>query len=159
MKNEAEGIVILIDGNIAKVLTNRRGEDEVSGNDDDMEHHGHSHVLLPCNKIATLDADNRLGAKLGQRVVIEVSNTNMLKASFIMFFLPLLTTGSGFLLGLWLAPVFRLPEWYLETGLAAVFLALALIYIRSYDRFLARTKNLPVITRILSDRQYYEEWT
>lgn len=136
MKEEAEGVVIALEGDVAKVRTSRHSDCDDCG-------------MCPGDSAAILDVRNTLDAKVGQRVVIQLPESHMLKAAFVVYLLPLLATFAGFLLGMWIAQKFALPVLLLEVGVAAVAFVLTLLYIRSYDRFMARTKTMPMITRTL----------
>jgi len=139
MKKETEGIIIALDGKIAKVRASRHSDCESCG-------------ACPGDKAAVMDVYNQVGAKVGQRVIFQMPEANMLKAAFIVYMLPLLTTFAGFLIGLWISQAYGLPAVISKVGASVVALVLTLLYIRYYDRSMAKRKMLPVITDILSEK-------
>ncbi|MBP1765422.1 MAG: positive regulator of sigma RseC/MucC [Firmicutes bacterium] len=82
MEKQQEGIVIETRGDMARVKTSRHNDCENCG-------------ACPGNSAIVLDARNPLDAKIGQRVVIEIQEVNMLKAAFIVYVLPLLAAFAG----------------------------------------------------------------
>lgn len=133
MKRE-EGIVIALDGKIAKVQK-RYG---------DCECHG--------NMATFMDVCNSVDAKVGQRVIIEISEANMLKAAFIVFFLPLLSAFFGFLIGRWISQKYGYPVLLSEVSASIAAFVLAIFFIKNYDKSMSKTKTMPVITDILSQK-------
>lgn len=139
MKRESEGIVIAIDGQIAKVKASRHVDCASCG-------------ACPGDLAAILDVYNPVAAKVGQRVMIQIPETHMLKAAFIVYLLPLITAFAGFFAGRWIAQKFGLPVLLLEVGVSFVAFALTLLYIKYYDKAMTKTKMMPVITSILSEK-------
>lgn len=139
MKREEEGIVIASDGKIAKVQAKRHSDCESCG-------------ACPGDIAAIMDVHNPVDAKKGQRVIIEISETNMLKAAFIVYFLPLITAFIGFLIGRWISQKYGFPVILLEVGASIAAFMLTLLYIKYYDRVVAKSKMMPVIKDILSEK-------
>ena len=108
--------------------------------------------ICPGNDAIVVDVLNPVGAQVGQRVIIEGNEVNMLKAAFIVYMLPLIAAAIGAFAGNYLAVAQQAVEmmWY-QIGGGAVAFGLSLVYIKYYDRN-AKTndKMLSVITRILS---------
>ncbi|OPX91521.1 MAG: SoxR reducing system protein RseC [Pelotomaculum sp. PtaB.Bin117] len=92
VKKEAEGIIIALDGKIAKVRAGRHSDCDSCG-------------ACPGDKAAVMDVYNRVDAKVGQRVIIEIPEANMLKAAFVVYLLPLITIFMGYLIGVWISGV------------------------------------------------------
>ena len=82
MTNKQDGVVVAVDGLIAKVKTSRHNNCENCG-------------ACPGNSAIVLDAQNPVGAKAGQRVEIEIREAGMLKAAFVVFLLPLMAVFAG----------------------------------------------------------------
>ncbi|WP_243650516.1 SoxR reducing system RseC family protein [Anaerospora hongkongensis] len=65
----------------------------------------------PGNSAIVISVNNALGAKLGQRVAIEVKEVNVLKSAFIVYILPLI----AILQEPWLVTVYMeiwgFPQW------------------------------------------------
>jgi len=139
MQNQQEGIVLELQGSVAKVKTARHNDCDSCG-------------ACPGNSAMILDARNPLGARVGQRVLIEIQQINMLKAAFIVYVLPLLAIFAGAVAG---------HFFYGQTGLGGERLdeiggglgafLMSVWYIKHYD-YSARMndKMQPVIVRILS---------
>ncbi len=138
MEKQQEGIVIEIRDDMARVKTSRHNDCENCG-------------ACPGNSAIVLDALNPVGAKIGQRVVIEIQAVNMLKAAFIVYVLPLLAAFAGVLAGGWIA--FKMGHestWFQVAG-GFVFFAFAIFYIKVFDRSSRSDAAMqPVIVRILS---------
>ncbi len=139
MKKETEGIIIALDGKIAKVRASRHSDCENCG-------------ACPGDMATVMDVYNPVDAKVGQRVVIKIPEANMLKAAFIVYLLPLLTTFMGFLIGLWISQKYGFPALLSEVSLSIVAFVLTLLYIKYFDRSMSKTKMLPVITDVLSEK-------
>lgn len=136
MRKEKEGIVIDTTGNMAKVKLTRHGECNNCG-------------MCPGENYLVLDVNNELGAKPGQHVNIEVQETNMLKAAFIVYMIPLVLTLLGYILGVRLASVFVLPVKEFGTGTALAAFVIAVFYIKVYDKATNSNRKMqPVITNI-----------
>jgi len=99
-----------------------------------------------------LEADNAIGAKPGQHVVMRIEPSVFLKASFIVYMVPIIFL----FLGAWLGgkvgpglyPGMSIDYWQALSG--ALFLGLSIFVIRLYDKGLKKGKMLmPVIIRIV----------
>ncbi len=138
MNSQQEGIVISVDGQMAKVKTSRHNDCENCG-------------ACPGNAAIVLDARNPVGAAPGQLVMVEVQEVGMLKSAFIVYMLPLIALFAGAMAGSWAAgQLARDALWFQVAGAGAAFAA-SILYIRYFDRSARENKNMqPVITRILS---------
>lgn len=106
---------------------------------------GEQEIVLPRNQLALAKGD---------RVVIGLKNSSLLKASFLVYALPLLLFLLGYLGGT-RGATFLLGEASAEVGgLVGGVLALVLAYVglNRYDQRLRRTANYqPYIARVLED--------
>jgi len=134
-----EGIVVALDGRIAKVQAKKHSDCECCG-------------ACSGDMATIMDVYNPVDAKVGQRVIIEIPEDKMLKSAFIVFLLPMITTFMGYLIGVWISQRYGLPAMSSKVGASIVAFALTLLYIRYYDRSMAKTKMMPVITDILSEK-------
>ncbi len=102
----------------------------------------------------TLEAINRAGARPGQCVVIDIESGAFLKASFIVYVVPVIALFAGAFLGGMAAGAFpgiMGPETWQALGGVGL-LALSILVIRLYDRKVKASKGLrPVIVRIKED--------
>lgn len=98
-----------------------------------------------------LDAVNKAGASVGQRVVVEFSGGAFLKASFVVYVVPVVFLFAGAYLGGVFGPGIyggmTVDSWQAAGGV--LFLALSLIVLRAYDRVVKKSGTLnPVVIRI-----------
>jgi sigma-E factor negative regulatory protein RseC len=138
MEKQQEGVVIQIQGDMARVKTSRHNDCENCG-------------ACPGNSAIVLDARNPLGAKPGQRVAIEIQEINMLKAAFIVYVLPLVAAFAGAVAGSWLADRVGYEALWFQMGGGLALFAVAILYIKFFDHnSRSNVKMQPVITAILS---------
>lgn len=137
MNRESEGIVIAINGSMAKVKASRHGDCKNCG-------------ACPGDQAMVIDAVNSLGAKPGQRVTFEIKQTNMLKAAFIVYILPLILIFLGAAIGTWIAAKMGQPIKLFQVLGGIIAFALSVIYIKFFDKSASANDMHPVITRILS---------
>lgn len=137
-KEQQEGVVVAVEGEIAKVRTSRHNDCENCG-------------ACPGNSAIVLDARNPVGAKPGQRVVVEVQEIGMLKSAFVVYILPLIAMFVGAWLGGYLAGCMgREPLWFQAGGAGLAFIG-SVVYIKYFDKSArGNTTMQPVITRILT---------
>jgi sigma-E factor negative regulatory protein RseC len=135
---QQEGIIIETAGKMAKVKTSRHNDCANCGS-------------CPGNSAAVLDVRNPVGAKVGQKVIIELQEVNMLKAAFTVYILPLLallvgaTTGGAF--AAWAGTAETLSR---VLG-AVIAFAGSIWYIRHYDYSVRMDDKMqPVVVHILT---------
>lgn len=138
MKTESEGIVIEVVGNTAKIKTNRHGDCKNCG-------------ACPGDQAMVVDALNPLGAKAGQRVTFEIKQTNMLKAAFIVYILPLISIFIGVISGTMIAEKIGLTTIALQIAGAVIAFSLSVLYINFFEKSThSNEKMQPVVTSIIS---------
>lgn len=81
-----QGLVIEVNNDMAKIKVGRHNDCRNCG-------------ACPGNDSVIISANNKIGAKPGQRVAFEVKEDNVLKAAFVVFILPLIVAFIGALLG------------------------------------------------------------
>jgi len=121
MNKEATGIVLEIIDTIAKVKVNRHGECSNCG-------------ACPGDSAMVLDVKNKMCAKPGQRVIVEIPEVNVIKAAFIVYLLPIITTASGFLIGLFIANISGINSTIMEIISSIAFLILSIVIIKRFDK-------------------------
>ncbi len=88
-----------------------------------------------------LETDNLVTVKPGDKVIVEVAPGTVIKASFIIYMVPLGCLLGGIVFGEWLSRMLAVPEkgdlLGLICGMAA--LTASLLLLKLYDRRLART--------------------
>ena len=85
MKTE-QGLVLEVIKDVAKIKVGRHNDCKNSG-------------ACPGEDSVIISANNKVGAKPGQRVVFEVKEENVLMGAFVVFVLPLIAVFVGALLG------------------------------------------------------------
>lgn len=117
------GKVISIEGNFATVQLERSSACAKCG----ICHLGETQIL-------EIDVENSINAQLGQRVLIAVGEKSVLKASSILYLIPLLALVGGIGLAYLLEAVIGLPGnvdwWGIGLGLTLFFLTYVVIRLR-----------------------------
>lgn len=90
MEKLIEGVVIESDGETAKVRCSIHSDCENCG-------------MCQGSNAMIIDVADEIGARVGEQVLVENKETNMLLAAFMMFVLPLLAVGLGIYLGYYLS--------------------------------------------------------
>lgn len=136
---EEEGVVVATEGDIAKVKVKRHSDCENCG-------------ACPGNQAMLVDVRNPLGAHINQRVGFRIQESNMLKAAFVVFILPLAASVVGYIGVQFLAEHYsHYSGWMGTLGAVTGFLT-ALLYIRNYDRSARKNRGmLPVAYKIIDD--------
>jgi Positive regulator of sigma E activity len=135
MKTE-EGVVIEIDGKISKVRMGKHSNCKDCG-------------ACPGSDAAIITADNRIGAKLGQRVSVELQESNVLIGAFVIFVLPLIFIFTGVITGRELGGLLGVNELISEFIGGAAFSIAVIFLIKLFDHFIAKKdKDIPVILKI-----------
>lgn len=135
MKTE-EGIVIEIDGKISKVRMGKHSNCKDCG-------------ACPGSDAAIITADNRIGAKLGQRVSVELQESNVLIGAFVIFVLPLIFIFIGITTGKELGGLLGASEIISEFIGGGAFSIVVIAVIKLFDQFVAKKdKDIPVILKV-----------
>ena len=138
MTRENEGVVIETFGDMAKVKSSRHGDCKNCG-------------ACPGDNATVLDVQNPLGAKPGQRVSFEIKETNMLKAAFVVYIMPLIAMFLGAVAGFWLGEKIGKPTVMFQIGGGILAFMLSIVYVKIFDKSAHGDKKmLPIITQILS---------
>ncbi len=108
-------------------------------------------TVLGGGKEMEVEAINHAGAKVGEKVVISFASSPLLKATFMLYVLPILFLLVGALIGDKLAPslAWDRSTFALLTGL--LFFVLAITFVKAKGNKLAKTDEYrPKITKIIS---------
>ncbi|MBP2649606.1 MAG: positive regulator of sigma RseC/MucC [Firmicutes bacterium] len=139
MQGEQEGIVIAVENGLAKVKTSRHSDCENCGS-------------CPGNAAMVLDALNQVGAKPGQRVLVEVAEVSMLKSAFVVYIVPLVAIFVGTMVGGYLGEYLDVSPGWFQVGGAIFAFAGSVLYIKKVDRSAKQNSKMqPVVKRILTD--------
>lgn len=137
---EETGLVVKVKGNITEVEVKRSPACESCG----------VCRLLSDDKVMT-EAINRIGAEVGDEVLLEMASQSVLKASLIIFGIPLIFLGVGYLIGVSLNRLLNLgfPQTF-GMVFAFLFVGLSYLVIREIDKRVSVTgKYQPVIKEII----------
>lgn len=137
MQKQQEGMVLEVSGCMAKVKTSRHNDCENCG-------------ACPGNSAMVLDARNSIGAKPGQRVLVEIKEINMLKAAFTVYILPLFAVLVGAVIGDFVGGFLGIEESISRFAGGLVAAVLSIWYIKYYDNSVRMDDKMqPVIIRII----------
>ena len=132
-----EGIIIEVGDNIAKVKVGRHSDCSNCG-------------ACPGSNSVIIDANNKIGAKIGQRVAFEVKETNVLGGAFIVFVMPLIVAFIGAICGRFIANYIGANINVFQIAGGVIAFLLSLIFIKLFDKAATLSEETkPVITRIL----------
>ena len=138
-----EGIVIKIDSETAWVKTTKTSACKACA----ARSSCHS---LGGAKEMEVEAINRAGAKVGQKVVISFDTSPLLKATFLLYVFPILTMLVGAFIGQQLAPNFNFDASILPAIMGFSFFGLTLLFVRSRGNKLAKKDEYqPKVIRII----------
>ena len=136
MKTE-QGLVIEVINNIANIKVGRHSDCSNCG-----ACSGSDSVIISAN--------NQIGAKVGQRVVFEVQEVNVLRGAFIVFVMPLISAFIGVLIGNFVGKYIghNVNTFQIIGGIIAFLLSL--IFVKLFDKAATTSeKSKPAIIRIL----------
>ena len=97
-----------------------------------------------------VEAINRAGAHVGQKVVLSFDTSPLLKATFMLYVLPIIAMIVGAFVGQNLAPNFNLNTSFLSAIFGFLFFGLTILFVRSKGNKLAqRDEYRPKIIRVI----------
>ena len=97
-----------------------------------------------------VEAINKAGAQIGQKVVLGFDTSPLLKATFLLYMLPILTMMIGAFIGQQLAPKLNLDTSFLSAIFGFLFFGLTLVFVRSKGNKMAKKDEYrPKIIRII----------
>lgn len=135
MEEQLEGIVVEVDGEIVKVRIKRHGE---------CDHCG----ACAGDLASLLEARCEGGASVGDRVLVTFPETAGLKSAFVVYMLPLLAAAAGWGAGLFLTRLFKSDAVWPQAALCVAAVVCSLLYLKRYDRLLAKRAVLPTAVRV-----------
>ena len=137
MKTE-QGLVIEVTDNITKIKVGRHSDCSNCG-------------ACPGSDSVIISANNKIGAKVGDKVTFEMREDNVLKGAFIVFVLPLIIAFMGVILGGFIGKYIgsNINVFQIIGGITAFLLSL--IFVKLFDRAATTSeKSKPEIISILS---------
>jgi Positive regulator of sigma E activity len=136
MKTE-QGIVIEVKNNEAHIKVGRHSDCSSCG-------------ACAGSDSIIISANNKIGAKVGERVEFEVKEVNVLRGAFVVFVLPLIAAFIGALLGGGIGSYFggNIHTFQIAGGIIAFLLSMVLV--KLFDKAATTSeKSKPEIIRIL----------
>ena len=138
MKQQEFGVVIEVNGNVAKVKAARHGDCDNCG-------------ACPGDSAIVMDVRNAVSAKPGQKVAFEMHSASMVLAAFVVYAIPLFAAAAGAAIGWLIANQLGQSLVGFQVGGGIIGFGLSLVVIKLYDRAIKNNvKTLPVITKILN---------
>ncbi len=99
--------------------------------------------------VRLVEANNPLGADVNQYVQVSIPNDSVLRASFVVYIIPLAALIAGTLLGRYLGTRTGVKDIF-EIFVGFACLGLSFFFVRYYNNIFKRQlKNQPVITKIV----------
>ena len=97
-----------------------------------------------------VEAENEAGAKIGDRVLIDVNSASVLKTAFLLYVFPILSMIVGAVIGNNAPPFFGLEASSLSAIFGFLFFGGAVLFARSLGNQLAKKENYRLrVTKIL----------
>ncbi len=137
-----EGLVIAVENGAARIRTKQstacescasRSSCNAMGGGNDME----------------VEAVNTVGAKAGDTVILKIETTPLLKATFLIYILPILCLFAGAIIGQECARFFQLNASAVSVGVGFLFFIISLLFVRSKAHQMAgRADYKPTVLRI-----------
>lgn len=110
--------------------------------------------MMGGGKDMEVEAVNKIGAKVDDRVVIAFESSSLLKASFLIYIFPVICMIAGALLGQNLSHKYDLNESLFSAGSAFIFFAAAFLIVKiKGNRMAQKDTYRPSIVKILKYRQ------
>ncbi len=108
-------------------------------------------TVLGGGKEMEVEAINNAGAKVGEKVVISFESAPLLKATFMLYVLPILFLLVGAFIGDTLAPSFDMDRSLCSLLMGLLFFVVSIKFVKSKGNKLAKTDAYrPKITKIIS---------
>jgi sigma-E factor negative regulatory protein RseC len=97
-----------------------------------------------------VEAINRAGAQIGQKVLLSFDTSPLLKATFLLYMLPILTLMAGAFVGQQLAADFHLDPSFSAAVLGFLCFGLTIVFVRAKGNNLAKREEYrPKIIRVI----------
>jgi sigma-E factor negative regulatory protein RseC len=133
-----EGIIIGAANTVAKIKISRHGDCCNCG-------------ACPGESAMIIQAHNKIGARLGQHVLVETKFDNrvLLQGAFFIFCLPLLAILIGVIGGLWIAFLLKISVAVPVLACGMLLFLIVIWVIKRFDATLRLKKDLPVIIKTI----------
>lgn len=132
-----QGVILELIGDEAKIKVGRHSDCSSCGGCA-----GAQHIII--------DALNPVDAQVGQRVELELKETNVLVGAFTVFVIPLVAAFLGAVFGWYLGEQYGYNVIHSAVAGGIIVFLLSLVWVKLFDRSVAADqKSKPCITRIL----------
>ena len=102
------------------------------------------------NNNMEVEAINTAGAQVGDRIILSIETSSLLKASFLLYVFPILCMIIGAIIGHGTAPLFHFDASTFSAVIGFLFFSLAVMFVKLKGNKLAeKDRYKPRITRIL----------
>ena len=106
--------------------------------------------VLGGGKEMEVEAINNAGAKVGEKVVLSFETSPLLKATFLIYVLPILVMIAGAFIGQKMAPLFSFDPSILSAISALLFFGLTIMFVKSKGNKLAKKDEYrPKVIKII----------
>lgn len=137
MKSNEIGYVVEQDGEVTKIKLGRHSECKNCG-----ACPGNNNLIVPVN--------NTLGAKVGDKVCIQMPQDNIIPSVYIVYIQPLVLVFMGAIIGYLISVYTHRSATILEVVFGSIFFIISIIFIKVVDKKAGKSNNLPTIIKIIS---------
>ncbi|HUT44071.1 MAG TPA: SoxR reducing system RseC family protein [Desulfobacterales bacterium] len=137
------GIVIKLDSTTAWVKTTRTSACETCSAKSSCN-------VVENGKEMEVEAINEAGAQVGDRIIISIETSSLLKASFLLYIFPILLMIAGAVIGQKAGPLFDIDPSAFSAAVGFLFFFISIWFVKSRGNRMARENEYkPKIIRIL----------
>lgn len=138
MKRNEIGYVVEVNEEVTKIKIGRHSECKNCG-------------ACPGNNNLIVSVNNPIGAKVGEKVCVEMPQDNIVPSVYIVYIQPLLLVFIGAIIGYLLSVYTHKSATPFEVIFGCIFFIISLIFIKIVDKKAERkNSNLPTIIKIIS---------
>lgn len=137
MKGNEVGYVVEQNDDITKIKLGRHSECKNCG-------------ACPGNNNLIVSVNNPIGAKVGDKVCVQMPQDNIVPSVYIVYIQPLLLVFMGAIIGYLVSVYTHKSATVLEVVFGAIFFIISIIFIKVADKKAGKSNNLPTIIKIIS---------
>ena len=137
MKRNEVGYVVEQNDDITKIKLGRHSECKNCG-------------ACPGNNNLIVSVNNPIGAKVGDKVCVQMPQDNIVPSVYVVYIQPLLLVFVGAIIGYLVSVYTHKSATVLEVVFGAIFFIISIIFIKVADKKAGKSNNLPTIIKIIS---------
>ncbi|MEW9077088.1 SoxR reducing system RseC family protein [Terrisporobacter glycolicus] len=137
MKRNEVGYVVEQNDDITKIKLGRHSECKNCG-------------ACPGNNNLIVSVNNTIGAKVGDKVCVQIQQDNIVPSVYIVYIQPLLLVFMGSIIGYLVSVYTHKSATVLKVVFGAIFFIISIIFIKVADKKAGKRNNLPTIIKIIS---------